>query len=222
VCRIGRKIFFCAIVIMIVSVGVLAQQTQMPIRLGFDIDYPPFSFVDKAAPVGFDVDVVRELNQYSQQKIEIVLDTWSIVQADLNTGKIDAVGGILYTEERAKIYDFTIPYNYEPAVVFISKKTMANSIQDLQNKKLADIKGDPLAENILRNNGLLAVVDSDPTYTEVFFSLEKGKNDFTIVPYSLGMEIIKKNGYNNVISMGPNVATCQYRMAVKKREYRSC
>lgn len=201
---------------MMISLSVSAQQDQEKITIGMDMDYPPFSFFDKGVPVGFDVDVINELNQHSTQKIDIVLDTWSIVLLNLNSGKIDAIGGILYTEERAKIYDFTRPYNFEPAVIFISKKTMAGSIQDLYDKKMANLSGDSLAENVVRNNGISGLIESYDTYTEVFLSLETGKADFAIAPYSLGMEIINKDGYHNITPMGPNVYTYQYRLAVKK------
>lgn len=201
---------------MMIGLSASAAQTPETIKIGLDIDYPPFSFIDKEIPVGFDVDVIKELNQHSPQTIDIVLDNWSAVLANLNSGKIDAIGGIIYTEERAKIYDFTRPYNFEPAVIFISKKTRAASIQDLYDKKMANLKDDSLAENVVRNNGLSALVESYDTYTEVFLSLEAEKADFAIAPYSLGMEIINKYGYHNITPMGPNVYTYQYRMAVKK------
>lgn len=201
---------------MMTSVSALAHQSKERITIGLDMDYPPFSFFNKTVPAGFDVDVIKEMNQHSSQKMEVTLDTWSAVLADLNSDKIDAIGGILYSEERAKIYDFTRPYNFEPAVVFISKKTTASSIEDLYDKKMANLKGDALIENVIRTNGLSVVFESYDTYREIFVSLETGKNDFTIAPYSLGMEIINQYGYHNVKPIGTNIYTYQYRMAVKK------
>jgi len=201
---------------MIATVCVAAQDTQKTIKIGMDMDYPPFSFLDKNTPVGLNVDVIQELNRYSPQELDVALDTWSTVLSNLNSGKIDAVSGILYTEERAKIYDFTRPYSMEPAVVFVSKTTNASSIQDLYNKKLANLKDDYLAENMMSNNGVWGSVENYDTYTEVFSSLETGKADFAIAPYSLGMEIINKHGYHNVTPIGSTVSTYQYRIAVKK------
>lgn len=201
---------------MTILIYVAAQGTQKIIIVGMDRDYPPFSFFKKTTPVGLDVDVVQEINKYSPQKIELVLDTWGTILSKFDSDKIDVISGILYTEERGKIYDFTMPYNVEPAVVFISKNTMATSLQDLYGTKVATIKGEPIAENIIRSNGFSAILESYDTYTEVFANLETGKNDFAIAPYALGMEIINKYGYHNIVPMGPNIATYQYRMAVKK------
>lgn len=199
-----------------ISLSTLAHQSNEKIKIGLEMDYPPFSFFNKTVPDGFDVDVIKEMNQHSPKKMEIVLDTWSAVLADLDSDKIDAIGGILYSEERAKIYDFTRPYNFEPAVVFISKKTAANNIEDLYDKKMANLKGDALIENVIRTNGLSVVFESYDTYGEIFVNLETGKNDFTIAPYSVGMEIINQSGYHNVKPIGTNIYTYQYRMAVKK------
>ena len=201
---------------MISPLTLSAHEVQEKIKIGMDMDYPPFSFYDKVFPAGFDVDLVQELNQYSPRKMEVVLDNWPTVLDDLNSGKIDAIAGIFYTEERAKNFDFTRPYNFEPAVVFISKKNDATSLQDLYDKKMVNLKGDSLAENIIRTNGLSNVIESYSTYAEVFFDLEKGKADFAIAPYALGMEIIHKHGYANVKPIGPNIYTYQYRIAVKK------
>lgn len=214
----GRKVI-CLILLFFIMLGsavVSAQDAQKTIKIGMDMDYPPFNFFDKTVPVGFNVDMIQEMNRHSPQKMEISLDIWSTVQSNLRSGTIDAASGMLYTEERAKIYDFTIPYNSEPAVIFISRKTNISNIRDLNDKIMADIRDDDFGENILRSNGFSTSVAQYDTFTEVFFNLETGKADFAIVPYALGMEIINKYDYNNVAPMGPTIATYQYRIAVRK------
>lgn len=214
--EIVRVLVVYLIISLLISVSIFAQYTQKPIKIGMDEDYPPFSFFDKAVPTGFDVDIIEELNRYSPQKVEVVLDSWAQVLIALDNGDIDAIGGILYTEERAKRYDFTKPYNFEPAVIFVSKKAKITSMQDLYDKKMTALKDDFFAENIIRDSGIKVIVATCDTSTGVFSNLETGQADFTIAPYSLGMEIIHKQGYKNVVSMGPNISTYQYRIAVRK------
>ncbi len=39
-----------------------------------------------------------------------MLDTWSNIRRDLQDHKIDMVTGMLYSKERDKIFDFSLPH----------------------------------------------------------------------------------------------------------------
>jgi len=52
-----------------------------------------------------------------------MLNTWSNTRRDLKDKKIDAVTGMLYSKERDKIFDFSVPHLIISYAVFKRKET---------------------------------------------------------------------------------------------------
>lgn len=80
--------------------------------VGMELKFWPFEYVDETGnPVGFDVDIARELAARMGVRLEIKDMEWTGLIPALASGKIDLViSGITGTLERAKSISFTSPY----------------------------------------------------------------------------------------------------------------
>ncbi len=82
------------------------------IKVGTSADYPPFESVDaNGNKVGFDVDLMTEIANRLDVKLEWVDMPFDSLIAAVQEGKIDAsISAFNYTEERDKTIDFTDAY----------------------------------------------------------------------------------------------------------------
>ena len=66
-------------------------------------DYPPFEYINKGyIPKGFNVDIVRAIAKTMGLNIEIRLDKWSDIREAFESGEVDMLQGMYYSEERAR------------------------------------------------------------------------------------------------------------------------
>lgn len=89
------------------ALSLTAAANAQAVRVGFGRDYSPLSFIDEnGVPVGFLVDLVSKLGDDMGLEIEFVANDWDSIMADLDTGEIDMLFGLYYSDERARIYRF--------------------------------------------------------------------------------------------------------------------
>ena len=75
--------------------------------------YPPFNSIDQASGkgVGWDYDAVTEICKRLNCVVEFKQAAWDGIFPAMQAGEYDMLAdGVTYTEERAKIVDFSIPY----------------------------------------------------------------------------------------------------------------
>ncbi|MFN2274361.1 MAG: transporter substrate-binding domain-containing protein [Anaerolineales bacterium] len=93
--------------------------------------YPPFNNIDEATgePVGWDYDAVRAICQLINCTPEFKEAAWDGIFPAMQAGEYDWLAdGVTYTEERAQIVDFSIPYVTIGQVLLINAD---DSIPDL-------------------------------------------------------------------------------------------
>ncbi len=82
------------------------------IKVGTSADYPPFESVDESGnKVGFDIELMTEIAQRLNVKLEWVDMPFDSLIAAVQEGKIDAsISAFNYSEERDKMIDFSDAY----------------------------------------------------------------------------------------------------------------
>ncbi len=83
---------------------------RLKLVVGGDHQNPPFEFLEQGAPTGFNVEVMRAVAQELGADVEFRLGPWAEVRSALELGKIDALAGMYYSEERSRRVDFTLPH----------------------------------------------------------------------------------------------------------------
>ena len=68
--------------------------------------------------------------------IKFDLGIWSDARNKLKNGKIDALTGMLYSKERDKTFDFSIPYLIVPYMFFIRKGASFKATENFKGKEI--------------------------------------------------------------------------------------
>ena len=201
------------LIFTILCLGVYAQTYIV----GGDFDYPPFSYLDKSGNArGFDIDVLNEISSKSDIKFDYQLSQWDSAFSHLQSGKTDLLTGVIFSEEREQLFDFSRPLHTEYYAIFINKNLPFYDLPDLYNYRLMILKGDISIKKFLIPHGLFQNYTEATSLSEAIAGIESGKADFVSAPYSLGMSEITKHHYKTVEVKGPPLIPSIYCFAVKK------
>lgn len=81
------------------------------LRVGSDLNYPPFEFEENGKPTGFDMQLIEAVADRMGAKVEVENITFSDLIAAVKDNKVDAViSGMEGTDARAKDLTFSDPY----------------------------------------------------------------------------------------------------------------
>ncbi len=171
-----------------------------PIVVGGDHRYPPFEYLDEYGnPAGFNVELTRLIAREMGLDIEIRLGPWTGVLRDLESGEIDAVQGMFYSEERDRKFDFTPPHSVNNYVVVVRRGTsdIPTSLDDLKDKSVAVQNGD-VSHDFLLEQGLGAQVVAVETQEDMLRGLSEGQYDCALAPRIIALHIIKEREWTNL------------------------
>src|SRR5512137_870678 len=103
------KIFnhFVSLFCLVLMMSTTAAAETKTYVYAFDSDYPPYTFMEKGKPTGFDIDVMKAIFQDRDVVIEYKPMQWVDVQEALRQGRVHATSGMAKKEDRKKIYDFS-------------------------------------------------------------------------------------------------------------------
>ncbi|OQY02204.1 MAG: hypothetical protein B6I20_07160, partial [Bacteroidetes bacterium 4572_117] len=187
------------------------------IIVGGDYNYPPYSFIDKNGnETGYDVDVINGIAKITGLDTEFKFDDWNTTLTKLKTGEINIISSIVYSAEREKIYDFSFPLHTEYYGIFAKKTTKIDDVNDLGLKKPAILVGDISNEMFFKPMGLFKNYIEVSSFPEAFNLVNSNKCDYVIVPYPLGMKVIKDNKFSDIELKGPPIIPIVYCLAVKE------
>lgn len=93
------------------------------LRVGMDLQYPPFETVDKDNnPEGISVDIANALGEYLGREVEVVNTDFAAIIPALESGEIDiAIASMSITEERETRVDFSNPYVFFKIIGLVNK-----------------------------------------------------------------------------------------------------
>lgn len=193
--------------------------TPRKIKVGGDFDYWPYTFLDESGrPRGHDVDLIRQIARRANLELEFEFTPWAEALSNLEQGKTDVVLGILFTDQRSLIYDFTIPHDIEFYSIFVRRNSDISNLEDLQGKESIALKGDASIENFLKPQGLFNEAVYADSLPDALQMLIEGHHDFVVAPHTLGMHVLENTagGEENIKVIGPPILPSLYRFAVKK------
>ncbi|MGG5253581.1 transporter substrate-binding domain-containing protein [Neobacillus sp. SM06] len=106
-------------------------------KIAINRSLPPFSFIDEKGKLsGFSVELMRKIARENALHFTFLPMTEREAEKALHNGTVDAIGGITYSTERDRQFDFSVPY-FTMSYSIIIPSQSKNSIQkitDLRNK----------------------------------------------------------------------------------------
>jgi PAS domain S-box-containing protein len=191
-----RLIAVLLLAVLLVAARPLAAQSQATIRVGV-YNFEPLIFIDKdGAPKGIYLDVLESIAAREKWQIEYVPGTWQECLTRLETGAIDLLPSIGYTEERAQKLDFTNEYLFlDWGLVYRGKGKPIQTVLDLDGKKIAALKGSIYTlglTKLLEQFDLHSPIVEKDEYTQVLAAVERGEVDAGIITKVYGL-VLERN-----------------------------
>ncbi len=121
------------------------------VRVGGEKDWPPFDFVGANGQYqGISKDIMDLISQKSGLEFEYITgQSWKELLEDLKKGKLDILPAIYKNKAREEFTLFTKPYFTVKDYIFSrADDDSINTLNDLENKKVAVIEGYAIEENL--------------------------------------------------------------------------
>jgi len=187
------------------------------IIVGGDHSFPPYEFLDRNGnPTGFNTELTKAIAEVTGMNIAIILGPWAEIRDALETGKIDVIQGMFYSQERDRIFDFTSPHNIVSHTIFTRKDSpRVASVEELKNKEIIVMRGDIMHDYVLKNK-LTDKITTVETEAEALKLLASGKHDAVLGARLPGLYWIKKLDLSNIRVANITVSRDKYSFAVKE------
>ena len=208
-----------ATLVLLVTAASVAEAVtaESVLTVGAAADYAPYSFIDENGdPAGYNVELTRAIARAMGINVEIRVGPWGGIRKVLEEGKIDAVSGMFYSEERDKLVDFSPPYTITHHAVFARPDSpRVKTEQGLRGRDVIVIRGDIMHDYVLKE-GLSSNPVLAETQADALRLLASGKHDYALLAKLPGMYWAKELGLSNIVTVGPLIRPSEYCYAVKE------
>ena len=194
-----------------------SEKESRPFIIGTELDYPPYSFLnEEGESTGFNVELTRAIAEVMELDVEIKIKPWGEIRKALETGKINAISGMYYSEERDKLIDFSSPYVIVSHAIFARPDSPAiESEDDLRGKDIIVMQGDIMHDYVLKND-----ISQNPvlvnTQAEGLRLLASGQEEYALTAKLPGLYWVEKLKLTNLVTVGPLLRSSEYCYAVRE------
>jgi len=212
--RRNGVVLLLAVLLTLAAAGMASAQV---LRVGSDVAYPPFEYVDEARGeyVGFDMDIIREIGRRLGMDVQVINVAWEGIIPGLLSGHYDVIiSAMTITNERAQAVDFSDPY-------FATGQVILVRADDDRIKEPADLKGKRVAVQIGTTGHFAAeriegaVVEHYPLTPEAILALKLGRADAVVLDELVALEEVRANP-GQVKVVGTPFTIEYYGIAIRK------
>ncbi len=202
--------------------GVSSARTPQVVEKGAltvcsDMPYKPFESMKDGKPVGFDVDLVREVAAGLGLRLVVKDTDFDDIQSGhaLNSNQCDvAISAMTITGERARVLDFSSPYFDASQVLVVAKGSGIDSLDDLAGQRIGVQGG---------TTGELYVTDNAPSSAVVMPLKDAAAMEDALTTRAVGAAVYDNTVVGDVVANNPALEVSaefdtgeQYGMAVKR------
>lgn len=158
--------------------------------------YPPFNFYNVSNElVGFDVDVAGEVAKRLGVTFKPVTTEWSGIIEGLRSGVYDGIlGSMAVTEKRLEVVNFSTPYYYSGAQLFVKKGASFTAPAQLKGKSVGVVTGTTFADDAEKLGAGDIKLYKDDTHT--LTELNNGVVDGVITDRVVGVNAMNSGKFN--------------------------
>jgi polar amino acid transport system substrate-binding protein len=216
---IAPRAALAALALFVAGAGAAPDRTaiRQVVVIGGDRDYPPYEFLDEnGRPAGYNVDLTRAIAEVMGMRVEIRLGGWSEMRQGLLDGTIDALQGMSYSDDRARVVDFAPPSTVVNHAIFARDGAQqVSSLEELRGHRTA-LHRAGIMDDQLTKVGLGADLVRTDTPADALRLLAAGNADYAVVAILPATYIIRQFRLTNVHPVVMGVATQRYGYAVRK------
>ena len=144
--------------------------------------------------IGFFPTILEYIAEQEDWKIEWVEGTWSECLTRLETGEIDIMVDVAYSDARAELYDFNQVSLFQNwGTVYSAKGNIIDSVYDLEGHNVAVLNnsihyvGENGIKNLTQKFSVTCTFQELDSYTKVFEAIDNGDSEFGVVNRLFGM-----------------------------------
>lgn len=205
-----------AVILSCILITACKEKNENVLKVGINVDFPPFEYYENGKPAGFDVDLINEIGKELNKEIKLEEMEFNTLLASLSSGKVDLIiSGMDITEERKQQVDFTQGYYSNELALIVPSNSDIKNLDDLKNKKvgtelgtsgdnyvseLKDVKNikfndSPSAVMNLKSNKVDAVITDKPVAEKILTNVEGCKilENISIKTSEMGIAVNKNN-----------------------------
>ncbi len=102
---------------------------------GFDLDYPPYSFINEDGTTGgFDVELAQAVCEHLGWEYQAVPFNWDAKDAELNAGSCDCIWSGFTINGREDDYTWSKPYSDNTQMIMVKNDSGIKTLADLAGK----------------------------------------------------------------------------------------
>ncbi|WP_051906732.1 transporter substrate-binding domain-containing protein [Methylomarinum vadi] len=175
----------------------LRQHPQVVV--GGSPDWMPFNFVDDNGRYsGIANDYLQLIAQKTGLKLKVTIDQWSRNLQKIREQKIDLLGAVYYTDERARYLHFSKPYFEMLDYFFVRDDLAVKTLRDLNGKRVAIPKNYAHAELIEKHFPQIKIVTVD-SFSGAIDAVLENRADLLYDTYASLTYTFKKEGINTIV-----------------------
>jgi len=163
------------------------------LRVGSDINFAPFEFIEDGEEKGFDVDLMNAIAERLGLEVEYVNTSFDTIFTQLAAGEFDAiVSAITITDERKQTIAFSDPYFQANQALVATKGSGIESVDDLDGKDLGTQAG-TTGLDYAKEHFTGATIKEFQDAPAGFTALSAGQVDAMFIDVPVAVEQVKNN-----------------------------
>ena len=201
------------ILILIISPAYAAETGNQIILAGGDENFYPYEYIDNSGqPAGFNIDLLKAVSEEMNLNISIELKPWHEVRKDLESGRINLITGMYYSEERDRTINFSNHYIIVSHAIFVREGSDIRGLKDISGKEII-VQNGAIMYDYVKSNGIsdrIIVVDDA---SEALLLLASKSHDCALLSKLHGEFIIIQNSISGIETVGPPIKPQKYCFA---------
>ena len=204
-----------------------AEEGTFVFKHGFDLDYPPYSYIDDNGEVGgFDVEMAKAVCEYYGWEYEAVPFNWDAKDAELNAGSCDCIWSGFTVNGREDDYLWSKPYSDNTQMIMVKNGSGIETLDDLAGK-IVGVQTSTSAYDLLNDEegqaalcATFASLEVYETYTIAFNDLKAGAIDAIAIDVTSGNYLM--SGETEYGYLAEELGSEQYAIGFRKGDTELC
>ncbi|GGY04234.1 histidine kinase [Litchfieldella qijiaojingensis] len=191
------------------------DRSDRTIVVGGDHYHPPYEFLDEdGQPAGYNVELTRAIAEVMGIDVRIELGRWGDMRERLESGEIDALQGMSYSEARAEQFDFAPPHAIVHQSIFARRSDPVVDVEGLRGKEVIVQRGDIMHDYLIEHDVEARVITVD-THADALRALASGQHDYAMVANLPALYLSRELGLTNIVPIAKPFSL-RYGYAVQK------